>query len=351
LRPGGYFDLDRKAEKIVELHLETAKPDFWQDQTKAVATGQQIEELESEVNEWKKLLDDVRQFEELISLANKEDDNSLGDESDKTLASLEERFKKLEFFVMFSGVYDEANAILSIHSSTGGVEAQDWAQMLERMYLRFAERHNWQTEIIDRIVGNEAGIKSVSILITGRFAYGYLKAESGSHRLVRMSPFNADQKRQTSFAKVEVLPQLAEDKTINIKDEDLEISFFRSSGPGGQNVNKTSSAVRLKHKPTGIVVSCQSERSQFQNRELAMKMLKAKLLQLQQEAKAEETSDLKGEHVTAGWGGNRIRSYVLQPNQLVKDERTDFETTDFYSVLDGNIDGFIEAYLRQKAKK
>lgn len=326
-------------------------PDFWQDQAKAVAMGQELSELEEEVKKWQDLLNETRQLEELAAMAEANNDETIHDELAGQLTNLEKRFSELEFFVMFSGIYDEANAILSIHSSTGGVEAQDWSEMLERMYLRFAERHNWKTEIIDRVVGNEAGIKSVSLLIAGRFAYGYLKAESGSHRLVRMSPFNADQKRQTSFAKVEVLPQLAEDKTIEVKDEDLEISFFRSSGPGGQNVNKTSSAVRLKHKPTGIVVSCQSERSQFQNRDLAMKMLKAKLLQLQQDAKAEETSGLKGEHITAGWGGNRIRSYVLQPNQLVKDERTGFEVTDFYSVLDGNIDGFIEAYLRNKAKK
>ena len=217
---------------MIELRTLTSQPDFWQDQKKAVAVGQQLEELESEVNEWQKLLADTRQLEELVSLAGNEDDTTLGDEPVKTFTDLEERFKKLEFFVMFSGLYDDKNAIISIHARAGGVEAQDWAQMLERMYLRFCEKHNWPTEIIDRLPGNEAGIKSVSFSVSGHYAYGYLKSEIGTHRLVRMSPFNADGKRQTSFAKVEVLPELPEDSDIVIRDEDLEIDFFRSSGPG-----------------------------------------------------------------------------------------------------------------------
>jgi len=324
-------------------------PDFWSDQKRAADVGRQAENLSSEVGEWEKLLADVRQLEELVALASEEKDASMGDEPTKTFEVLKERFEKLEFFVLFNGQYDEHNSILSIHAGTGGVEAQDWAQMLERMYVRFAEKHNWKVEVIDRLVGNEAGIKNVSLLISGAYAFGYLKGEAGSHRLVRMSPFNADGKRQTSFAKVEVLPELPDDDSILIKDEDLEVDFFRSSGPGGQNVNKTSSAVRLTHKPTGIVVSTQSERSQHQNRELAMKLLRGKLLTLQQSERSELNSELKGKSERAGWG-NRIRSYVLQPNQLVKDERTGFEVTDFEFVLDGNLDGFIEAYLRNKAK-
>lgn len=324
-----------------------SQPDFWADREKAASVGRQAESLNNEVYSWQNLLNKVKQLEELVAFAQKENDLSVAETSEKEFANLQKEFSELEFTVMFSGKYDDKNAILSIHAGTGGVDAQDWAQMMERMYLRFCERHNWKVEIIDRTVANEAGIKNVSLLISGHYAYGYLKGEAGSHRLVRMSPFNADQKRQTSFAKVEVLPELPQDSDIEIKEEDLEIDFFRSSGPGGQNVNKTSSAVRLTHKPSGIVVSCQSERSQHQNRELAMKMLRGKLAELQQEERTEATAELKGVHQTAGFG-NRIRSYVLQPNQLVKDERTNFETTDFNAVLDGEIDGFIEAYLRSR---
>lgn len=326
-----------------------SEPDFWAEREKAADIGRQAEALSTEVEAWTKLLADVRQLEEYISLAQSEADSSIADESEKTYLELQKRFEKLEFTVMFSGPYDERNAILSIHAGTGGVDAQDWAEMLERMFIRFAERHDWKVEIIDRTVANEAGIKNSSLLISGRYAYGYLRSEVGSHRLVRMSPFNADGKRQTSFAKVEVLPELPEDSDIVIREEDLETDFFRSSGPGGQNVNKTSSAVRITHKPSGIVVACQSERSQHQNRELAMKMLRGKLAELRQSERDETNAGIKGKHETAGFG-NRIRSYVLQPNQLVKDERSGFETSDVQSVLDGNIDEFVEAFLRHKAK-
>lgn len=323
------------------------QPDFWLDREKAVLIGRQAEALSSEVSAWQNLLTKIRQLEELIAFAQKENDLSVAETSEKEFSSLEKEFAKLEFTVMFSGVYDDKSAILSIHAGTGGVDAQDWAEMLERMFIRFAERHNWKVEIIDRTVANEAGIKSSALLISGRYAYGYLRSEAGSHRLVRMSPFNADGKRQTSFAKVEVLPELPEDSDVEIREEDLAVDFFRSSGPGGQNVNKTSSAVRLTHKPSGIVVACQSERSQHQNRELAMKMLRGKLADLRQSERNETTAEIKGKHETAGFG-NRIRSYVLQPNQLVKDERTGFETSDVQSVLDGNIDEFVEAFLRHK---
>lgn len=347
--PGVYFDLDRKTAKAVELRTLSSEPSFWQDQAKAVTIGRQLEALESEVNEWQKLLDDTRQLEALVSLAMKEADDSLGDEPIKTLQVLQERFAKLEFFVMFAGKYDEKNAILSIHAGTGGVDAQDWTEMLERMFIRMAERHDWKVEVIDRLVGNEAGIKSVSLSITGHYAYGYLKSEAGVHRLVRISPFDSEGMRHTSFALVEVLPELDEDDDLIIKPEDLEIDFFRSSGPGGQNVNKTSSAVRLTHKPSGIVVACQSERSQHQNRELAMKMLRGKLIAMRQSERDETNAEIKGKHEKAAWG-KQIRSYVLQPYQLVKDHRTNYETTDVNSVLDGKIDEFIEAYLRNKVK-
>jgi peptide chain release factor 2 len=324
-----------------------SEPDFWADREKAAETGKKAEALSNEVESWKSLLLETRQLEEFVAFAETEDDISTIEQSAQQYEELKKRFEKLEFFVKFSGPYDANNAILSIHAGTGGVDAQDWAQMLERMFIRFAERHEWKVEMIDRVVANEAGIKSSSFLISGRYAYGYLKSEAGSHRLVRMSPFNADGKRQTSFALVEVIPELPDDADLVIKDDELEVDFFRSSGPGGQNVNKTSSAVRITHKPTGIVVACQSERSQHQNRELAMKMLRGKLVQLRQSERAEEAASIKGKHTAAGFG-NRIRSYVLQPNQLVKDERTGHETADVYSVLDGNIDEFVEAYLRGK---
>ena len=345
--PGVYFDLDRKAEEVNELKILSGQADFWNDQKKAAETGRRLESLDSEVQAWTKLRDEIRQLEEYVALAQHEEDTSVADAVEQQFKDVKKRFEALEFTVMFAGSYDANNAILSIHAGTGGVDAQDWAQMLERMFIRFAERHKWKAEIIDRVVANEAGIKSVAIEIDGRFAYGYLKSEAGSHRLVRMSPFNADGKRQTSFALVEVIPELPDDNSIVIKDDELQIDFFRSSGPGGQNVNKTSSAVRITHKPTGIVVACQSERSQHQNRELAMKMLRGKLAELQQSERSELAASIKGKHTAAGFG-NRIRSYVLQPNQLVKDERTNYEETDFNSVLDGNIDGFIEAYLRMK---
>ena len=327
----------------------SGQPDFWQDQAKAVAIGRQLEGLETEVNNWQKLLTEVRQLEELVALANHESDASLGVEPEKTLAALEKRFAALEFFVMFSGPYDEKNAIISLHAGTGGVDAQDWTQILERMFLRFAERHDFKVEMIDRLVGNEAGLKSVSFSVSGHYAYGYLKSEAGVHRLVRISPFDSEGMRHTSFALVEVLPELEDDENLIIKPDDLEIDFFRSSGPGGQNVNKTSSAVRLTHKPTGIVVACQSERSQHQNRELAMKMLRGKLIAFQQSERDDTNAEIKGKHEKAAWG-KQIRSYVMQPYQLVKDHRTNHETADINAVLDGEIDEFVEAYLRNKVK-
>ncbi len=347
---GGYFDLDRKAEQALELRQEMNKADFWADRDRAVQVGRNVEALESEVGAWRKLLTDVRQLEELVAMAQEQSDSSLGDEPEQQYEALKKRFEELEFFVLFSGKHDESGAIVSLHAGTGGVDAQDWTEILERMFLRFADRHGWKTEIIDRTMGNEAGLKSVTFNVSGRYAYGYFKSESGVHRLVRISPFDSEGMRHTSFALVEVLPELPDDAAVDIKPDDINIEFFRSSGPGGQNVNKTSSAVRLVHIPTGIVVSTQTERSQHQNRELAMKILRAKLNQLKEENRADENAALKGKVEKAAWG-KQIRSYVMQPYQLVKDHRTGFEMTDINSVLDGNIDGFVEAYLRSKAGK
>lgn len=324
-----------------------SQPDFWNDRERAISVGQEAESLEKEVSGWKKLLQEIRQLEELIALLSEQGDTSIEEEARIQLEKLKKQFEELEFFVLFSGQYDSRNAIVSLHAGTGGVDAQDWTEMLERMFLRFCEKHHWQVEIIDRIVGNEAGIKSVTFNVSGHYAYGYLQAEAGIHRLVRISPFDAEGMRHTSFALVEVLPELPNDGNVEIKPEDIKMEFFRSSGPGGQNVNKTSSAVRLMHLPTGIVVSTQTERSQHQNRELAMKMLRGKLSQLKLEDRAQETATIKGKHEKAAWG-KQIRSYVLQPYQLVKDHRTGFEETDVQSVLDGKIEGFIEAFLRYK---
>ncbi len=346
---GGYFDLDRKATQAGSLRLEMNQPTFWDDRERAVEVSQTAESIEQEIDSWKNLLNDVRQLEELIALSSEQGDTSLEEESQTQFKLLQKKFEELEFTILFSGEYDSSNAIVSLHAGTGGVDAQDWTQMLERMYLRLAENHKWKTEIIDRTMGNEAGVKSVTFNVKGRQAYGYLKAEAGVHRLVRISPFDSEGMRHTSFALVEVLPELPDNAGVEVKPEDVKVEFFRSSGPGGQNVNKTSSAVRLLHIPTGIVVSTQTERSQHQNRELAMKILRAKLHQLQINNRADENAAIRGKHEQAAWG-KQIRSYVLQPYQLVKDHRTGYEETDVGAVLNGEIEGFMEAYLRSKAK-
>ncbi|MFH1233655.1 MAG: peptide chain release factor 2 [Patescibacteria group bacterium] len=338
--------IERTKIKIQKLKQKMNHPGFWDNREQAIAISQEAENEEKEINKWEYLKKEITDLEQLVAEAIKEKDDSISDEAREQYEELEKKVIDLEFVVLFSSKYDQRNAILSIHSGTGGVDAQDWAEILERMYLRFAEKHNWKIEIIDRNIGNEAGIKSVICKISGRWVYGNLKSENGVHRLVRISPFDAENMRHTSFALVEVIPELPEAEVIDIKNSDLRIDVFRSSGPGGQSVNTTDSAVRVVHKPTGLTVSCQTQRSQHQNKETALKILKSKLFKLEEEKKEQAESKLRGQAQKADWG-RQIRSYVMQPYQLVKDHRTDHETSDIKTVLDGGLDGFIEAYLRK----
>jgi len=325
-----------------------SRPDFWSDPQLAADIGRDYENIKRDLDAWENLRQETVDLLELAQL-----DEAKGVETsalEAKLSELESQFAKMEFAVLFAGGYDAGNAILSVHAGTGGVDAQDWAQMLLRMYLRFCERHGLEAKIIDETAGAEAGLKSAVVEITGRYAYGWLKSENGVHRLVRISPFDAEKMRHTSFALVEVLPEIEEIKEVEIKDDDLKIEVMRAGGHGGQSVNTTDSAVRITHLPTGIAVKCQNERSQLQNRNNAMKILKAKLLKYYEEQEGEKLSEIKGEYRKAEWG-SQARSYVLQPYKLVKDHRTEHETPDTDRVLNGEFDDFVEAYLRSKVKK
>jgi peptide chain release factor 2 len=327
------------------LEAEVNESGFWDDTRKAKQIMQKLDSYKEIVGFWDDIEKRIIDLEEIIGIIDEKKDKDVLRDVKKRLKIIEKTFIEHEFEALMSGKYDEASAIMAIHSGAGGIDAQDWSEILLRMYLRYAEDHKYKTDIIHMSKGEEAGIKSATFIVTGPFAYGHLKNEAGVHRLVRLSPFNSDNLRQTSFALVEVLPEITSDDEIKIKDDDLKIDTFRASGAGGQHVNKTDSAVRITHIPTKTVVECQNERSQAQNKERAMQILKSKLYKLQQEKEEEEKQKLRGEYTSAEWG-NQIRSYVLHPYKLVKDHRTGIETTDTEKVLDGDIDRFIEARLK-----
>ncbi len=343
------FDLPGKELELEELTARSSDPGLWDDPAVAQVVLRRADELREESNAWGELEARARGLAEMAELAAAESDvdAALAADLERELATLTADWNRMESRLLLSEPYDERPAIVSVHAGAGGTESQDWAEMLLRMYLRWAERSKYRTEILDQTEGEEAGLKSVTVAIDGRWAYGRLKSERGVHRLVRISPFDSQNRRHTTFALVEVMPEVPEDAAIEIDEKDLRVDTYRASGAGGQHVNKTDSAVRLTHLPTGIVVTCQNERSQTQNRERAMAVLRAKLAERAEEEREAEMARLRGKHVEAGWG-NQIRSYVLQPYTMVKDLRTGVETSNTGAVLDGDLDAFIEGYLRSR---
>lgn len=334
------LSIDNLNLKIVDLEKKSQQPDFWNDNEKARNTMQEISKLRKITDPWNNLVSNIKELKELDEL----DDSTIFINISESFEKYTNEFEILKKDLRFNGQYDSSDVILSIYSGAGGTDAQDWAEMLERMYLRYCEKNDFETNIIDVSKGDEAGIKSVTLTISGKYAFGNLKSEDGVHRLVRLSPFNSDNLRQTSFAKVEILPKIDQPKDLDIDEKDLKIDYYRSGGHGGQSVNTTDSAVRVTHVPSGITVAIQNERSQIQNRELAMSILKSKLVHLKEEQHVQKIAELKGPNQSAEWG-NQIRSYVLHPYKQVKDLRTGYESSDPDKILDGELDELIDAYL------
>ena len=338
------FEVDKLKSRLAELEKETLQEGFWSKDNSSVL--QEIKSLKDKINSYTKIYTSLEDLKEMNNLLITEEDIELVKELLHDTKQLKEDIENLEIKTLLSGKYDANNAILSMHPGAGGTESQDWVEMLYRMYTRWAEKHNFEVKELDYLEGDEAGIKSVTFLVKGEYAYGYLKGEMGVHRLVRISPFDSGGRRHTSFASVEVLPEINDDIEVDINPDDLRIDTYRASGAGGQHINKTSSAVRITHIPTNIVVTCQSERSQIQNRETAMKMLKSKLFDLKEKEHEKNISDLKGDQKDIAWG-SQIRSYIFCPYTLVKDHRTNYEVGNVQAVMDGQLDDFIKEYLKQ----
>ena len=347
---GSALRINELKAEAEELDKKALEPDFWNDQVNSGKILRQTKQIKDKIERYEKLCEKLEDAITLCELAIEDGDESAKEEILAEVAEIETEEEKQRIEVLLSGEYDHNNAIVSFHPGAGGTEAQDWAQMLYRMYTRWGESHGYNVKLIDWLDGDEAGIKSATIMIEGLNAYGYLKSENGVHRLVRISPFDGSGRRHTSFASVEVLPEFEDDNSIELKEEDLEITAHRSSGAGGQHINKTDSAIRIVHIPTGIVVGCQTERSQLQNKETALKMLKSKIMEIKQREKLEKIEDIQGNKTNIEWGA-QIRSYVFMPYTLAKDTRTGFEDGNIQSVMDGNIDGFINAYLKMNAGK
>ena len=342
------LDLEGARREVEELEEKTGDPNFWNDVAASQKVLQRTKQLKGKLENHAKLTGQWEDLTTLVEMAAEEEDESLLPEITEGYGQLESALEEASLATLLTGEYDAKNAILTLHAGAGGTEAQDWCQMLFRMYTRWGERHNFTVKTLDYEDGDEAGIKSAAISIEGENAYGFLKSENGVHRLVRISPFDANARRQTSFAAVEVMPEIDDDNSVEIRQEDIEMQVYRASGAGGQHVNKTSSAVRLIHRPTGVVVSSQQERSQVQNRENCMKMLRSKLMEMKAQQHAEKISDIKGVQMKIEWG-SQIRSYVFMPYTLAKDTRTGFENGNINAVMDGDLDGFINAYLTASA--
>ncbi len=344
----GALDLDGIKIKLDELEMKSTEPTFWDDPERSQEVLQRIGQYKQTIAGFEKLKENREDVLAMIELAEESEDESYVDEVKALAETVKNEFETQKLQTLLTGEYDSCNAILTFHAGAGGTEAQDWVSMLFRMYNKWADRHGFKTEVLDILDGEEAGIKSASIHIQGYNAYGFLKSEHGVHRLVRISPFDASGRRHTSFASVEVMPEIEKDISVEIRPEDIEMEVYRASGAGGQHINKTSSAVRLIHKPTGIVTACQTQRSQVQNRDFAMKMLMSKLVEIKEREHLDKISDIKGEQLKIEWG-SQIRSYVFMPYTLAKDHRTGFESGNIGAVMDGDLDGFINAFLKDKS--